>query len=145
MKIKRILSFFLLFALLAFGQADKRDQIKQHKSARIATSLNLTAAESQKFWPLYLNCDEKEYEIRHNKIRPITMKLEEKNIDALTQREAVMYLVQLESAEDEIVNLRKKLINDLKPVIGAKKILKLKKAEDDFNKWLLSKYKGKKD
>lgn len=145
MKIKRVLSVFLLFALLAFGQADKRDQIKQHKSARIATALNLTAAQSQKFWPLYLNCDEKEYEIRHNKIRPITLKLEDKDIESLSQREAVMYLVQLEAAEDEIVNLRKKLINDLKPVIGAKKILKLRKAEDDFNKWLLSKYKGKKD
>lgn len=143
MKIKRVLSILLLFTLLAFGQADKRDQIKALKSSRIAAALNLTTTESQKFWPLYLNSDEKEYDIRHNKIRPLTLKLEEKGIDALSQKEALLYLVQLEAAEEEIVNLRKKLINDLKPVIGPKKILKLKKAEDDFNKLLLSKYKGK--
>jgi hypothetical protein len=145
MKIKRILSILLLFTLLAFGQADRRDQIKALKSSRIAAALNLTASESQKFWPMYLNSEEKEYEIRHNKIRPLTNKLEESGIDELSQKEALLYLVKLEAADEEIVNLRKKLINDLKPVIGPKKILKLKKAEDDFNKLLLSKYKGKKD
>lgn len=144
MKMKRILSIFVLLALLSFGQADKRDQMKQAKSAKIATALNLSAAQAQKFWPLYLNSDEKEYEIRQNKIRPITNKLDEKDIDALSDKQAVSYLVQLESYEEEIVNLRKKLINDLKPVIGAKKILKLKKAEDDFNKMLLNKLKANK-
>lgn len=143
MKITKILSVVGLFALLSFGQADKRDQIKQLKSSRIAAALNLSAVQSQKFWPLYLNADEKEYEIKYNKIRPITNKLEEKNIDALSERDATAYLVQLEAYEEEIFNLHKKLINDLKPVIGTKKILKLRKAEDEFNKLLLSKYKGK--
>jgi len=146
MKIRKVLSIVALFALVSFGQADKRDQIKQLKSARIAAALNLSAAESQKFWPLYLNSEEREYEIRHNKIRPVTNKIDEKGIDALSQKEALQYLVTLESAEDEIVNLRKKLIYDLKPVIGTKKILKLRKAEDDFTKLLMSKYsKSKKD
>lgn len=146
MKIKRVLSFGLLFTLLAFGQADKRDQIKALKSSHIAGALNLTSSEAQKFWPLYLNCDEKIYDIRHNDIRPITNKLEDnKSIDALSHKDALLYLVKLEASEEQIFNLRKKLINDLKPVIGPKKILKLKTAEDDFNKLLLSKYKGKKD
>lgn len=146
MKVTKILSILVLLTLLSFGQADKRDQIKQLKSARIAAALNLTAAESQKFWPLYLNSEEREYEIRHNKIRPINNKLEEKGgIDGLSQKEALTNLILLETAEEEIFNLHKKLINDLKPVIGPKKILKLRKAEDDFNKLLLSKYKGKKD
>ncbi|MHA3789302.1 sensor of ECF-type sigma factor [Flavobacterium hauense] len=146
MKIRKVLSIVALFALVSFGQADKRDQIKQLKSARIAAALNLSAAESQKFWPLYLNSEEREYEIRHNKIRPVTNKIDEKGIDALSQKEALQYLVTLESAEDEIVTLRKKLIYDLKPVIGTKKILKLRKAEDDFTKLLMSKYsKSKKD
>lgn len=145
MKIKYILSFFLLFTMLAFGQADRKDQIKALKSSHIEAALKLTSVESQKFWPLYLNCEEKIYDIRHNKIRPLTVKLEEKGVDALSQKEALLYVVQLEAADEEIFNLRKKLINDLKPVIGPKKILKLKTAEDDFNKLLLSKYKGKKD
>lgn len=145
MRVKYALSFFLLFTMFAFGQADRKDQIKALKSSHISAALNLSSGESQKFWPLYLNCEEKIYDIRHNKIRPLTNKLEEKGVDALSQKEALLYVVQLEAAEEEIFNLRKKLINDLKPVIGPKKILKLKTAEDDFNRLLLSKYKGKKD
>jgi hypothetical protein len=34
-------------------------------------------------------------------------------------------------------------VNDLRPVIGSVKMIKLKKVEDDFNKKLLDKYKDK--
>lgn len=144
MKITHVLLFFLFFTLLASGQ-DRRDQLKALKSTHIEAALKLTPAESQKFWPMYLNCEEKIYDIRYNKIRPLTNKLEEKGIDALTPKEAQSYLTQLEAAEEEIFNLRKRMIIDLRSIIGAKKVLKLKTAEDDFNKLLLSKYKGKKD
>lgn len=145
MKIRHVMLFFLFFTMLAHGQTDRRDQLKALKSTHIEGALKLTPAESQKFWPMYLNCEEKIYDIRYNKIRPLTNKLEEKGIDALTSKEAQLYLSQLESAEEEIFNLRKKLVSDLRSVIGAKKVLKLKTAEDDFNKLLLSKYKGRKD
>lgn len=145
MKIKYAVSIFLLFTMFAFGQADRRDQIKALKSAHIEAALKLTTIESRKFWPLYLECEQQIYDIRYNKIRPLNNKLEEKGIDALSQKEALLYVVQLEAADEEIFNLRKKLVNDLKPIIGPKKILKLKTAEDDFNRILLNKYKGKKD
>jgi len=144
MKAKCILSFFLLFTVLAFGQADGRDQIKAIKSSRIATALNLTALESQKFWPLYLNWEEKTYDVE-NKMQSLLNKLGDKGVDALSPKEAQLYLTQLENDQEEITNLRKKFINDLKPIIGVKKILKLKIAESNFNKLLVNKIKGKKD
>ena len=144
MKAKCILSFFLLFTMLAFGQADRRDQIKAIKSSRIAAALSLTSLESQKFWPLYLNWEEKTYDAE-NKIQQLLSKLGDKNVDALSPKEAQLYLTQIENDQEEISNLRRKLVSDLKPVIGVKKILKLKIAEDDFNKLLVKKIKGKKD
>ncbi|MDV6166958.1 sensor of ECF-type sigma factor [Flavobacterium sp. DG1-102-2] len=144
MKIKFILSVFLLFTMLAFGQQDKRDQLKAIKSSRIAAALNLSATESQKFWPVYLQCEGKTSDIEE-KMAVLKNKLSEKNIDALTQKEAVLYEAQLQSDEEEIFALRKKMITDLKVIIGPKKILKLKMAEDDFTKLLVKKIKGKKD
>ncbi len=144
MTAKFFLSFFLLFAMLAFGQQDKRDQLRALKSSRVAAALNLTAAESQKFWPLYLNCEEKTEDLEI-KIQQLKNKASEKGgIDAMSQKEALLYVVQIEAAEAEIYALHKKLDNDLKPVIGPKKILKLKIAEDDFRKLLVNKIKGKK-
>ncbi|RWX00451.1 sensor of ECF-type sigma factor [Flavobacterium cerinum] len=147
MKIKYVLPFFLLFTMCVFGQMDRKDQdqIRAVKSSRIATSLNLTSAEAAKFWPMYLACEEKTYDINYNKIRPITIKLEEKGIDSFTPKDAQLLLMQLESAEDEIFKLKKKLMTDLRPIIGPKKVLKLRKAEDEFNRMLMNKLKAKKD
>jgi len=144
MRAKYILSFFLLFTMLAFGQQDRRDQIKALKSSHVASALSLSAVESQKFWPLYLNCEEKVSDLEI-KIQQLKSKVSEKGIEGLSQKDALLYLVQIEAAEGEIFNLRKKLDNDLKPVIGPKKILKLKLAEDEFTKLLFKKIKGKKD
>ncbi|MNJ94968.1 hypothetical protein D3C87_126720 [compost metagenome] len=144
-KIKYVLPFFLLFTMCVFGQGDNRDKIKALKSQKIAIALKLTSTESPKFWQLYLACEEKIYDVRYNKIRPLMSKLEEKGVDSFTAKDANLYVIQLEAAEEEIFNLKKKLIIDLKPVIGSKKILKFKIAEDDFNKLMLSKFKSNKD
>lgn len=145
MKIKYALPVFMLFTIMAFGQQDRRDQIAAFKSSHIEAALKLTSAEAQKFWPLYLNCETKMDDIRLQKLRPLNNKLDEKGIDALSPKDAQLYLTQIEAAEEEIHNLKKKLMSDLRTVIGPKKVLKLKAAEDDFNRILLNKYKKKKN
>jgi len=144
-KLKFILAFFILFTVCGFGQ-EKRDRIKVLKTTFITTALDLSEKESQKFWTYYNAYDEKQYDIRRNVIGPINDKMRGKGIDAMKTGDALMYVIELQKAEEDLFNLRKKLIQDLKPVIGPKKILKLFKAEDDFNFLLLNKYKeGKKD
>lgn len=145
MKIKYVLPLFMLCTMLAFGQQDRRDQIAELKSSHIEVALKLTAAEAQKFWPLYLNCEQKMEDVRQQKLRPLNNKLDEKGVDALSPKDAQLYLSQIEAAEEEIHNLKKKLMSDLRTVIGPKKVLKLKAAEEDFNRVLLNKYKRRKN
>lgn len=146
MKIKIILPLLLLFGFTVFAQGykEKRDQVKALKVSFITTELNLTAEESAKFWPVYNAFDEKQFEIRHGRMRSVIKKLDAAGLDKMTEKEANAYLDQLGTAEEELLNLRKKMVADLRPVIGPVKILKLKKAEEDFNRKLLAKYKGKK-
>jgi hypothetical protein len=147
MKTKLILPLFILFSISMFGQKDdhkeKREQIKALKVSFLTTELSLTSEESEKFWPIYNVYEEKQWQIRHNKMRPIIKKLDEIGLDKMSEKEAAGFLEKLQDADEELFNLRNKLVADLKPVIGSAKILKLKKAEDDFNKKLLEKYKDK--
>ena len=149
MKIKMLLPLLLLFSVSLFAQGDKdkkekREQIKALKVSFLTTELKLTADESEKFWPVYNAYEEKQYKIRHDKMRQIIKKIDEVGTDKMSDKDALSYLNQFEDADEELFNLRKKLVADLKPIIGSARILKLKKAEDDFNKKLLHKYKENK-
>lgn len=146
MKIKFLLLFFLFFSLFSFGQdhKEKWDKIKALKVSFITTELNLTTEESAKFWPVYNAYEEKHFEIKRTKMRSAIKKIEDTGMDKISDKDALVYLDQLEAADEELFMLRKKLVNDLKPVLKPIKILKLKKAEEDFNKKLLHKYKANK-
>jgi hypothetical protein len=63
----------------------------------------------------------------------------------VSEKEAATLLSQMESSEEELHQLRKKFISNLKSVIPAVKILKLKKAEEDFNRKLLQQYRNKRN
>lgn len=145
--MKLLVPLLLLFSISMFGQKDdhkeKWEQIKALKVSFLTTELSLTPEESEKFWPVYNTYEGKQWQIRHDKMRPIIRKIDEVGLDKMSEKEASGYLDKLQAAEEELLNLRNKLIADLKPIIGSAKLLKLKKAEDDFNKILLEKYKDK--
>ncbi|AXG74445.1 sensor of ECF-type sigma factor [Flavobacterium arcticum] len=146
MKTKFLLSLFLLFsyAMHSQGHKEKRAQIKALKVSFITTELSLTSEEAAKFWPIYNVYEDKEFEIKHDKMRKLIKQLDEKGIDKISDKEAMSYLNQLETADEELFHLKQKLVNDLKTIISPIKILKLKKAENDFNRKLLEKYRKKK-
>lgn len=147
MKIKFLIPVLLLFTLSSFSQGNKEkwDKIKALKVSFITTELNLSTDESAKFWPVYNKYEEKHFDIKRNKLRSVIRKMEETGVDKISEKDASSYLDQIEAAEEELFMLRKKLINDLKPILKPVKILKLKKAEEDFHKRLLHKYKEKKN
>ncbi|WP_417357043.1 sensor of ECF-type sigma factor [Flavobacterium sp.] len=144
MKTKLLLTLLLSFSLSVFSQThkEKRDRIKALKVSFLTTELKLTSQESAKFWPIYNAYEEKEFEIKHDKMRSIIKKIESAG-ESLTEKDASNYLSQFQEAEKELLELKGKMIADLKPVIGSVKLLKLQKAEFDFNRKLLSKYKDK--
>ncbi|KOS08170.1 sensor of ECF-type sigma factor [Flavobacterium akiainvivens] len=146
MKMKLLTPLLLLFSISMLAQKDhkeKWEQIKALKVSFLTTELSLTPQESEKFWPVYNVYEEKQWQIRHDKMRPIIKKIDEVGFDKVNEKDAAAYLEKLQDAEEELLTLRNKLISDLKPIIGSARLLKLKKAEDDFNKKLLEKYKDK--
>lgn len=148
----KLVALLLLFVSVAtFGQdgsikqkfKEKKEQIKALKVAFITTELDLTADEAAKFWPLFNAFEDKQQEIRKQKLKAF-MDKSESSVDKLSEKEATTLLTQMESTEEELYQLKKKFIASLKGILPAKKILKLKKAEEEFSKKLLQQYRDKK-
>ena len=121
----------------------KREKIKSLKVAYITTELSLTSDEATKFWPVFNTFEAKQQEIRSQKTKSFINRMSDEDLDKMTDKDASSLLSQLESTEDELFQNRKKLIANLKSILPAIKILKLKRAEDNFAKKLLQQYKNK--
>lgn len=149
MTIKSLLAFILLItSTVSFSQngrvlKQKKEQVKSIKVAYITNELNLTPEEATKFWPLYNEFEEKQNQIRREKLKAHLNRIDDADFDNLSEKEATTLLAQMESSEDELHLLRKKFVANLKSVLPATKILKLKKAEDGFNKKLLQQIRDK--
>jgi hypothetical protein len=149
MKIKHTLRLLIvLLSFSAFAQEGpilrkKKDQIKALKVAFITNELALTPDESAKFWPLYNAYEEKQQEIKKLRMKGYLNRLDDEAFDKLTDKEATVLLARLESYEDDLYQLKKKFVTTLKNVVSPLKILKLKRAEDNFNRKLLQQYRDK--
>lgn len=148
MKIKNILLVLVFLSSFSFyAQNDKNDEkrekIKVFKVSFLTTELELTTTEAQKFWPVYNAFDDKQYELRHDKMKSYLRKLKGDNINSMSEKEAATLLSQIENTDKELYILREKYMSNLKKVLSAKKILKLKKSEDDLYRKLLKQYKEK--
>lgn len=65
------------------------------------------------------------------------------SLDQITEKEANTFLAQIEDTEEELFLLRKTFMQNVKKILPAVKIVKLKKAEEDFNRKLLQQYRNK--
>jgi Spy/CpxP family protein refolding chaperone len=147
--IKILIAIIMLFSLNTFAQGgrllkEKKEQIKAMKVAYITNELSLTPDEAAKFWPLYNVFEDKQQEIRKQKLKGYLDRIDDDSFDNVSEKEALALLTQMESTEDELHQAKKKFVASLKGVIPATKILKLKKAEEGFNRKLLQQYRDKK-
>ncbi len=149
-KYKIITLLIFLISTTTFAQGgklrerfqQKKEQVKSLKVAYITEELKLTSSEAEKFWPLYNAFEEKQMTLRKDKLKNYLDRAE--NADDLSEKEAATLINQMESTEEELHQLRKKFVASLKGVLPSVKILKLKKAEDEFNRKLLQQYRDKK-
>lgn len=129
--------FILLYSVIClntFAQNPERlERIKALKVAFITEQLNLNETEAQKFWPIY-----NKYEDAVNNIRKES-RADRADFDftSLSDADANKLLDNMMNSEREKFELRKQLVNDLKKVLPAKKILRLQWTEDQFNRRLL--------
>ena len=147
MKLLKIVTILVLFASInIFAQTnkmkEKREQIKTMKIAFLTSELDLSVSEAEKFWPVYNAFEEKEFELKHLKMRSFIKRFRDGK-EKLNEKEASFLLSQIENNEEEVFLLRKKFIVNLKGILPASKIIRLKKSEEDFNRKLLAQYRNK--
>jgi hypothetical protein len=148
MKIKKILTVLVvLYSMNFYAQgkklAEKKEQIYALKVAFITNNVSLTASEAEKFWPIYNAFEEKQFELKHIKSISYVKKMDAESLSKMSDKEALLILSRIEANEEELFQLRKKLIVNLKSILSPVKIIKLKKAEEEFNKKLLQQYRNK--
>lgn len=143
-KLVTSLLLFISFNFYAQGEKmkEKREQIKTMKIAFLTSELDLSVTEAEKFWPVYNAFEEKEFELKHLKMRSFIKRLRDGK-EKLNEKEAGVLLSQIETNEEEVFLLRKKFIGNLKGILPASKIIRLKKSEEDFNRKLLAQYRNK--
>lgn len=131
----------LFFTSSFFAQDD--EQIYVLKVSYFTSELNLSSTEAERFWPVYNRNTQKYNSLKDGIWKSIKNRLN--RIDELTDEESIQLLEDYTNYHDERLIYRLDFIEELKGVISAKKIMKLKKAEYNFNKKLLKQYRSKKE
>lgn len=130
----------LLVSFTGFAQrgGEIQEKIKAQKIAFITDKLELTSEEAQQFWPIYNEFEAKVEKIKSEDLRPLKKEMRQGNV---SDKRAGEILDKLLEAETEMHNAKLELVENLKTVISAKKIIMLKVAEDQFNQKLLDRLK----
>jgi hypothetical protein len=139
--IKYIYIFvFCFIAISTWAQpATKRDKIDALRVSFINSKVSLTTQESQVFWPLY-----NEYNDKADNLKKSFRQQFVKNVDfsAFTEKEAEAYLMAELTLKQKEYELSKEYYEKLKRVLPAKKLVLIRRAEDDFRKELIKNIKG---
>ncbi|WP_144439105.1 hypothetical protein [Lutibacter profundi] len=135
----------LLTTNTSFSQQQNRQRIKALKTAYITEALNLSPNEAEKFWPIY--------NMYTTKIQALKMSLEgglqhkvqlAGGIDYLSNKEAQKLIDDVILTEQQITDNKIKLVKELSKIISAVKIIRLKKAEKEFNRRILREFSRRK-
>jgi len=140
-KVLLYISFLLFISVTVTAQQMNREKIKLLKTSYITDALDLTSDEAEKFWPIYnLYTDKIEkakFSIQSNMHRQIK---NSGGIDNISEKQAQDFIDNSVLIEKEISMNKIALIESLSDVLTAKKIIKLQKAEKDFNRQILQEY-----
>jgi hypothetical protein len=130
----------LFFAFISKSQSNsKRDKIDELRVAFITAKVKLTNQETQQFWPLYNELNDKldvlKKTYRINYIKNFNAELiTDKEADALLTAEIVL--------KQKEIDLNKAYYEKYKKILSIKKIALIKMAENDFKKELIKNIKS---
>ena len=137
-----IIALLVSFSLNGFAQDnDKRERIKALKVAYLTERLELSKIEAQQFWPIYNAFEAKEQQLRKEKYS----QRKDTDIESLSEQEAKEMIEEMMSNENKKHQLREKFVRDLQSILPSKKVIKLKLAEDQFNKKMFEEYKKRRE
>lgn len=137
--IKNILILLTILLWLAPSKGlAQRDKIDELRSTFTANHLEFSSAESEKFWPIYNELQDKRKALKKNlrqSLKSLSPNLTDK------EAEDIINLENKSAAAD--AELTKTYNDKLKLVIGAKKLAKLKVVEEEFKLEVLKAAKEK--
>jgi len=116
-------------------QSEKQENLQQQKVSFFTENLQLTAAESTRFWPVY-----NDYQNRRDKItsdRNTLMKYFESNKTNMTEAEATELINKYIAFQQEETRLLESYTKKFQEFLPAKKVMRIYIVELDFKKWLL--------
>jgi hypothetical protein len=135
--VKRIL-YIIVFGLLfftSFAQGGKREKIEAMRVAFITQQLNLSTDESQKFWPVY-----NEYQ---DKLRAARKEFKAVSTVFTADKEAQEFLDAELLFKQRELSLYKEYYDKFKKILPLKKVAQLRQAEEEFKKELLKQLQSK--
>lgn len=131
----------LLFTFTTFAQEQRGERIKAMKTAFITQELDLTAAEAEKFWPVY-NKFEKEIHTLKRQAREVIRNTKSEDLKNINDVQAKDVLDKMRNFNNRELELQNQKEEELLKHISPTKVLRLKKAEHDFQVQLIKKYRG---
>ncbi|RDK86900.1 hypothetical protein [Marinirhabdus gelatinilytica] len=138
---KALILLILCFTTALFAQS-KHEKIKALKVAHITKELDLTTKEAEEFWPIYNASEEKLHALRRTERKEIIKKIKD-DFESLTNAEATALIEKSITIKEKELETFRQLVKDLKGIIPPKKIILLRKAEEDFKRQLLERFKKK--
>lgn len=139
MKNVLVLVFFMLFSFAGTAQEkdQHRERIKALKTAHITEGLKLTSKEAQQFWPVYNDYEAKRRSLYRKEHADIP------SMECVTEESAAARLDEYVEIEKQDYLLKKKYYKDLRNIFSAKRIIQLKKVEDEFNEKMMREYRAR--
>jgi Skp family chaperone for outer membrane proteins len=144
--MKNLIAFMLIASLTAMGwsQGRHQDRIKAFKTGYLTQELDLSPAEAEKFWPLYNAYEKQVFKLRVERRNQEREKINSMGgAEALSETDAREFLKNLFDNEEEALKSKKELYQALDEILPPAKLLLLYKAENDFNKRMLSEFRRK--
>lgn len=147
----KTLNSFLLAALLALtgtsslAQMDdmppltpeRMKEIKAQKTAYLTTKLDLTSEEAQRFWPIYNEFDEAREKLRRE-MRDLHKSVRDQELTDARAREVITKSMDVRGRE---LDLEKSYNDRFIKSIGAVKTVQLVRAEHDFQREVIRRFK----
>jgi hypothetical protein len=138
---KTLLILLLLVSTSLIAQKGNQHRVKALKVSYITNTIDLTASEAEKFWPIYNKYNNKLRQLKFDSERGIVREINlAGGFENINETEAKSILHKTKKMEEEAADTKIQMMNELATIISAKKILRLLKAEKDFNRRLLSEY-----
>lgn len=139
--IKYIFIFvFCIVALSAMAQpGSKRDKIDALRVSFISSKVTLTNQESQLFWPLYNEYNDKADNLKKSFRQQFVRDVD---FNSLSEKDAEAYLVAELTLKQKEYELSKEYYEKFRKVLPIKKIALIRRAEEDFKKELIKNIKG---